>query len=67
MSILFGIWNCAFQSPKPATFLLLAATFAGLTWLAYVRCQKRGEDFAKAIYDLFISEAAKAASDASKT
>lgn len=59
LSILFGLWNCLYQSPTPGKFLLLAATFAALTWLAYVRCQKRGEDFAKSIYDLFVSGAAK--------
>lgn len=59
MSILLGIWNYAFESASPRPFVVWAAIFAVLTWLAYVRCHKRAEDFAKAIYDLFISGVAK--------
>jgi hypothetical protein len=67
LTVSLGAWNYLFQKPTPQAFAIHAAVFACLTWLSYVRCQKRGEDFAKAIYDLFISGAAKAGSEHSTT
>jgi hypothetical protein len=63
LALLLGLLNFVSPAPTPKPFLIHAAVFACLTWMSYLRCQKRGEDFAKAIYDLFISGAAKAASD----
>jgi len=60
LSVLLGLSDWICKPTKWPTFAFLAAIFAGLTWLSYIRCQKRGEDFAKAIYDLFVSGAAKA-------
>ena len=62
LAVLLGLLDLASQKPALQPFLVHAAVFACLTWLSYASCQKRGEDFAKAIYDLFISGAAKAAS-----
>jgi heme A synthase len=60
LAVLLGLLNLISQTPAIQPFLIHAAIFACLTWLSYIRCQKRGDDFAKAIYDLFISGAAKA-------
>lgn len=36
-------------------FAIWFAVFAAATWIAYIRCKKRGEDFAESVYALFMS------------
>jgi hypothetical protein len=59
LAFVLGLWNCLCPLPNPGPFLFLAAFFAGLSWLCYARCKKGAQDFAKAVYDLFIPDAAK--------
>lgn len=62
LSIVFGLWNWACQPVKHASFAWVAVTFAVLAWLSYARCTKRGDDFARSIYDLFVGGTAGKAS-----
>lgn len=60
LCIVLGFWNRYLHPTNTIRLGLLAGLFGSLAWLSYCRCQKRGEDFARAIYDLFSSMPAKA-------
>jgi len=64
--LLLALWSMLlfFRSPpspqgSPGSFLLLAAFYAVLAWLCYVRCKRRSEDFARTVYALFVSSPAR--------
>ena len=58
LAIVVGLWNVVAQPTKQWAFLVTPFIFAFLGWLFYERCKKRADDFAKSVYDLFLSGAA---------
>lgn len=58
-SVALAVWKWNALPQKHSVLLFLPLCFSALTWLSYLRCTKRGEDFAKAVFDLFVSGAAK--------
>lgn len=55
-----GVWQGICRHRCPGKLIGVSVLLAGLTFLAYARCKKRGEDFAKSIYDLFVAGVASA-------
>ena len=51
--VTWGLWSGPPQ--QNVMLLLMPTTFLILGWLSYVRCHKRSHDFARSVYDLFIS------------
>jgi len=45
------VWKWKAFADKHSLLTFLPLCFAGLTWLSCLRCIKRGEDFAKSIYE----------------
>ena len=58
-SVALAVWKWKALPDKQSLLMFLPLCFAGLTWLSYLRCTKRGQDFAKSIYDLFIASPPK--------
>jgi hypothetical protein len=54
----FGLWDYFAQPVKRPVLLLLPSFFGFLAWLSCERCRKRADDFAKSVYDLFVSSVA---------
>lgn len=65
-SLFLAVWKWSKLPDKRGLLVFLPPFFAGLAWLSYQRCTKRGEDFAKSIYDLFIASPAKSSSSEPK-
>ena len=47
------------QHASAGKFLVLTALFGVCGWLSYAQCKKRSDDFARSVYDLFVSGVAK--------
>lgn len=54
LALVGQVWALCVHPARLAPFALWTGLFAGATLIAYVRCGKRSEDFAQAVFDLIL-------------